>query len=1693
MASAAPIAMKEVLLLPSLGINQQYISFTNLTMESEKYICVREMGAATGGTNNVVIIDMASPMQPMRRPITADSALMNPNSKVIALKAAVPGQTADHLQVFNLDTKAKMGSHQMPEKVAFWKWISNDMLGIVTGTAVYHWKLDGNSTPQKQFDRAANLAQSQIIKYMTSPDGKWSILIGIAPGSPDRPQLVKGYMQLYSVEQRRSQALEAHAAAFASQKIGTNTEPSTLISFAQKSMVNGQLVSKLHVIEVGTPTAGRTPFPKKQAELFFPPEFADDFPVSMQISKKYGLVYVITKLGLLFVYDLETATAVYRSRISPDPIFLTSEAESVGGFYAINRRGQVLLATVNEQSMVPFVSQSLNNLDLALAIAKRGHLPGAEALVGQNFERLFGLGKYKEAAMAAAESPMGALRTKETIEKLKGVQVQAGQTSPLLQYFGTLLTQGKLNKLESLELGKLVLSQNKKQLLENWINEDKLECDEALGDLVKSAGDADLAFKVYMKAQATSKVVTAFAEKGQFEELVKYSSQVGHTPDYLFIMQSLMMSNPQAAAKLAVTIAQQPGPPVDVNTITDLFLQRNMIREATSFLLEVLKPNLPEQAMLQTKVLEINLVTYPNVADAILANNMFTHYDRPRVAQLCEKAGLYMRALQHYTELPDIKRVIVNTHAIEPQALVEFFGTLSPEWALACLKEMLNVGVPQNLQLVVQIAKEYTEQIGSKGIIELLESFKSYEGLYFYLGSYLAFSEDPDVHFKYIESATKTGQFKEVERVTRESNFYDPEKTKQFLMEAKLQDARPLINVCDRHDLIRDLALYLHSNNMLKYIEAYVQKVNPSKAPEIVGALLDVECDETFISNLILSIRSLLPVEPLVAEVEKRNKMKLLTTFLDHLVSEGSTDPHVHNALGKIIIDSNNNPEHFLTTNPHYDSEVVGKYCEKRDPNLACVAYKRGQCDDALVDCTNKNSMFKIQARYVVERMDEDLWGKVLDPESEHRRQLIDQVVSTALPESKNPEQVSVSVKAFMTADLPNELIELLEKIVLQNSAFSGNPNLQNLLILTAIKADGTRVMDYINRLDHFDGPAVGEIAVGSELFEEAFFIYKKFDLHVPAIKVLLDNLQSVERAHEYATKVEEKEVWSELAKSQLESGLVKDAIASYIRADDESNRGNVIMEAKKGENYEDLVKYLKMVRNKVKEGSVDTELAYSYAKIGQLGQLEEFIAATPGINLQSVGDRCYDEGIFEAAKIIFTSLSNWGKLASTLVKLEQYQGAVDAARKANSSKTWKEVCFACVEQEEYRLAQLCGLSIIVNADDLEDVSDFYQGRGKFEELISLMEAGLGLERSHMGIFTELGILYAKYKLDKLMEHLKLFSNKINIPKLIRVCEEQMHWKALSYLYVQYDEYDNAATVMMNHSPEAWEHVQFKDVAVKVSNAEIFYKAISFYLEEHPLMLCDLLAVLSSRIDHTRVVDVMRKREHLPLVKPYLLSVQQSNLVAVNEAVNDLLIEEHDFDGLRNSIETYDNFDQLQLATRIEKHDIMEFRRIATFIYKKSLRWRQSMNLSVGDKLYKDAMETAAQSGEPELAEELLKSFIEDGNKECFSACLYTCYDLIKPDVALELAWMNGMTDHVMPYMIQVMRDTTTKLDTLMAERTERRKAAEKPADDSTKNQQTNMYAQMLPPALPSPMQYQQQQQPGMYNGHNNMYPQGQQ
>ncbi|CAH0402691.1 unnamed protein product [Chilo suppressalis] len=1614
-----PIRFQEHLQLTNVGINPASISFNTLTMESDKFICVREK---VGETAEVVIIDMADPTTPIRRPISADSAIMNPASKVIALKGKAGVEAQKTLQIFNIEMKSKMKAHTMTEDVVFWKWISLNTLALVTKMSVYHWSMEGDSTPVKMFDRHASLADCQIINYRTDPKQQWLLLVGISA----QQNRVVGAMQLYSVERKCSQPIEGHAASFATFKAEGNAEPSTLFCFAVRTAQGG----KLHIIEVGQTPAGNQPFPKKAVDVFFPAEAQNDFPVAMQVSPKYDVIYLITKYGYIHMYDIETGTCIYMNRISSDTIFVTAPHETTGGIIGVNRKGQVLSVTVEEDSIVPYINTVLQNPELALRLAVRNNLAGAEELFVRKFNMLFTNGQYGEAAKVAAMAPRGILRTPQTIQRFQQVPTQPGQTSPLLQYFGILLDQAQLNKVESLELCRPVLLQGRKQLLEKWLKEEKLECSEELGDLVKQV-DPTLALSVYLRANVASKVIQCFAETGQFQKIVLYAKKVGYTPDYIFLLRSVMRTNPEQGAGFAGMLVAEEPPLADINQIVDVFMEQNMVQQCTAFLLDALKNNRPEEGPLQTRLLEMNLMSAPQVADAILGNAMFTHYDRAHVAQLCEKAGLLQRALEHYTDLYDIKRAVVHTHLLSADWLVSYFGSLSVEDSLECLKAMLQANMRQNLQICVQIATKYHEQLTTKALIELFESFKTYEGLFYFLGSIVNFSQDPEVHFKYIQAACKTGQIKEVERICRESNCYNAERVKNFLKEAKLPDQLPLIIVCDRFDFVHDLVLYLYRNSLQKYIEIYVQKVNPSRLPVVVGGLLDVDCAEDIIKNLILVVRGQFSTDELVAEVEKRNRLKLLLPWLETRVHEGCNEPATHNALAKIYIDSNNNPERFLKENQWYDSRVVGRYCEKRDPHLACVAYERGQCDRELIAVCNDNSLFKTQARYLVRRRDQELWLEVLAESNPFKRQLIDQVVQTALSETQDPEDISVTVKAFMTADLPNELIELLEKIVLDNSVFSDHRNLQNLLILTAIKADRSRVMEYINRLDNYDAPDIANIAINNELYEEAFAIFKKFDVNTSAIQVLIEQVKDLERAYEFAERCNEPGVWSQLAKAQLQQGLVKEAIDSYIKADDPSAYMDVVSTATQEQSWEDLVRYLQMARKKARESYIESELIYAYARTGRLADLEEFISGPNHADIQKIGDRCFDDKMYNAAKLLYNNVSNFARLAITLVHLKEFQGAVDSARKANSTRTWKEVCFACVDAGEFRLAQMCGLHIVVHADELEDLINYYQDRGHFDELISLLEAALGLERAHMGMFTELAILYSKYKPAKMREHLELFWSRVNIPKVLRAAEQAHLWSELVFLYDKYEEYDNAALTMMQHPTEAWREGHFKDIITKVANMELYYKAIQFYLDYKPLLLNDLLLVLAPRMDHTRAVTFFTKAGHLQLVKAYLRSVQSLNNKAVNEALNSLLIDEEDYQGLRTSIDAFDNFDTIALAQQLEKHELTEFRRIAAYLYKGNNRWKQSVELCKKDALYADAMEYAAESRQADVAEELLTWFLERDNYECFSACLYQCYDLLKPDVVIELAWRHNIMDFAMPFLIQTVRELTTKVEKL--------------------------------------------------------------
>lgn len=1637
MAADKPINFAEHVQLQELGIAAESISFANVTLESEKYVCVRESGESG---NSVAIVDLNNIHNMVRRPMSADSAIMNPEKNILALKLQ------RQLQVFNLETKAKLKSHMSPQDVIYWRWISATVLGIVTTSSVYHWSIEDDAAPQKVFDRHASLADTQIINYRASADGKWMVLIGISSNTVDANAFrIKGSMQLYSKERGVSQPIDGHAAAFAELKTQDAIVPYKLFTFAVRTSTG----AKLHIVEIDH--APENPaFLKKTVDVFFPDEATNDFPVAMQVSKRYGIVYLMTKYGFIHLYDLETGACIYMNRVSGETVFVAAEQKSSNGIIAVNRRGQVLSVSVDADTIIPYILRTLNNTDLAFKLASRGNLPGADEMYLQQFHSLFSTGQYTEAIKIAANSPRGILRTPQMIEQLKQVPSQPGTLSPILQYFGMLLESGSLNQHESLELSKPVLAQGRKHLLEKWLKEDKIECSEELGDIVRMQ-DMSLALSVYLRANVPNKVVACFAETGQFNKIVLYSKKVGYTPDYATLLRHIVRVNPEQGAEFASSlVSDEDGPLVDVERVADIFLSQNLVQQATSFLLDALKDDLPEHANLETRLLEANLLNAPQVADAILGNQMFTHYDRPRIASLCEKAGLMQRALEHYDDLADIKRVVVHSNLFDNEWLVNYFGRLTVEESLESLYEMLRANIRQNLQVVVQIATKYSDLLGSSNLITMFEKFRSFEGLYYYLGSVVNLSEDSEVHFKYIQAASRTGQMREVERVCRESNAYNPEKVKNFLKEAKLPDQLPLIIVCDRFDYVHDLVLYLYQNMMLNYIEVYVQKVNSTRTPQVIGALLDVDCDEGVIKSILESVTGPIPVDELTDEVEKRNRLKLIMPWLKKQIESGSEDQALYNAMAKISIDSNQNPEAFLKENNLYDPLIVGKYCEKRDPYLAYIAYAKGFCDAELIAITNDNSMYKHQARYLVLRREPGLWASVLKEDNVHRRALIDQVTAVAVPESTNPEDVSTTVKAFMAADLPHELIKLLEPIVLQPSAFSDNRSLKNLLMLTAIRTDKAKVTGYIERLSGYDVDEIAKIAIDHGLFEEAFQIYSRAGQNTDAMDVLVEHIVSIDRAQHFANKLNLPEIWSRLGKAQLDGLRVKDAMDSYVRAEDPSNFEEVIEIAERAGREEELIRYLQMARKLTREPKVDTEYAYCLAKAHRLSDMEEFLSMTNVADVLHVGEKCFNDGLYEASRLLFSSVSNYARLATTLVYLNDFPGAIEAARKAGNTSVWKQMHAACLNKGEFKLARIAGLAVVPHAEDVPTLIRAYEVKGYFDELLDLLESALGLERAHMGVFTQMGIALAKYRPERLMEYLKLYWSRSNLPQLIKVTDKAHLWRELVFLYTKYDEPDNAALTIMEHCSDAWDHDQFKAVLPQVANVEIYYRALTFYLEQHPLLLNDLLTVLVKRIDHARVVRMFKKHDHdnVPLIRSYLMSVQPQNLEAVNDAYNDLLIEEEDYDTLRVSIDAYDNFDALALASRLKDHELLEFRRLAAHLYRKNDRFDDSISLSKADSLFRDAIETASHSGVSEVAEELLEYFVETGNKECYAAMLFACYDLLAPDFVMEVSWRHALSDFTMPYQIQQARDTRTKLLALEKE------VRERAAKDSAKEKE---------------------------------------
>jgi len=105
---------------------------------------------------------------------------------------------------------------------------------------------------------------------------------------------------------------------------------------------------------------------------------------------------------------------------------------------------------------------------------------------------LFEAGKVEEAALVAAHSPKGVLRTMETLKKFKQYDATHSGSSVSVAYWEALLPTvamgcDKPSEWETIECVKCVMEKGRVDLLTHWIAQDQLSLSEEVGGLIADA------------------------------------------------------------------------------------------------------------------------------------------------------------------------------------------------------------------------------------------------------------------------------------------------------------------------------------------------------------------------------------------------------------------------------------------------------------------------------------------------------------------------------------------------------------------------------------------------------------------------------------------------------------------------------------------------------------------------------------------------------------------------------------------------------------------------------------------------------------------------------------------------------------------------------------------------------------------------------------------------------------------------------------------------------------------------------------------------------------------------------------------------------------------------------------------------------------------------------------------------------
>lgn len=418
------------------------------------------------------------------------------------------------------------------------------------------------------------------MSYGVDSSEKWCFLVGLY--SNDQRN-INAHLQLFFTERRQQQLIEGYAGCFADLPVSENsTYKNNIFCFCEKKA--NETTQKIHFMEIGNPAPGQNKL-KKSIDIQIPPDVQGDFPVLMQAIEKYGVVFVITKFGYIYIYEISTSVLIYRHRITDSLIFVATKNLNEDGVVCVNKAGQILQIAIDETNFIPFIIKHVTNIPdnvgVAFNLAQRFSLRGADELFATQFNKLLAMGDYAGAARVAKDAPGTLLRNQETINKLKSIPATGGP-QPIIVYFSTLLETTKLNDIESIELVRPVLQQQRFKVLEDWIKADKLTFTSQLGDLVNQF-NPQLALSIYVRGDGQDshdKVLQGLITTGQFDKIMPYCQQKNYSPDFSKLLRAVVPINPEAAVGLAKMITNRDNgniPKASVDSVVQVFLENGRI------------------------------------------------------------------------------------------------------------------------------------------------------------------------------------------------------------------------------------------------------------------------------------------------------------------------------------------------------------------------------------------------------------------------------------------------------------------------------------------------------------------------------------------------------------------------------------------------------------------------------------------------------------------------------------------------------------------------------------------------------------------------------------------------------------------------------------------------------------------------------------------------------------------------------------------------------------------------------------------------------------------------------------------------------------------------------------------------------------------------------------------------------------